>query len=58
MPSDEVLGKAIDSAPEGWGLVAVAIVVVAAIFVKWGLPVVKELHEKRLEVERYRIEVA
>lgn len=57
MPSDEVIGKAIDTAPEGWGLVAVAIVVVAAIFVRWGLPVVKELREKRIEVERYRIEV-
>lgn len=57
MPSDEVIGKAIDTAPEGWGLVAVAIVVVAAIFVRWGLPVVKELREKRLDVERYRIEV-
>lgn len=57
MPSDEVIGKAIDAAPEGWGLVAVAIVVVAAIFVRWGLPVVKELREKRIEVERYRIEV-
>ena len=57
MPSDEVVGKAIEFAPEGWGLVALSIVVVVAIIIKWGVPVYKELREKRLDVERYRIEV-
>lgn len=57
MPSDEVIGRAIEFAPEGWGLVALSIVVVVAIIIKWGVPVYKELREKRLDVERYRIEV-
>ena len=57
MPSDEVVGKAIEFAPEGWGLIALSIVVVVAIILRWGVPVYKELREKRLEVERYRIEV-
>lgn len=57
MPSDEVIGKAIEFAPEGWGLIALSIVVVVAIIIKWGVPVYKELREKRLDVERYRIEV-
>ena len=57
VPSDEVVGKAIEFAPEGWGLVALSIVVVVGIIIKWGVPVYKELREKRIEVERYRIEV-
>ena len=57
MPSDEVVGKAIEFAPEGWGLIALSIVAVVAIIIKWGVPVYKELREKRLDVERYRIEV-
>lgn len=57
VPSDEVVGKAIEFAPEGWGLIALSIVVVVGIIIKWGVPVYKELREKRIEVERYRIEV-
>ena len=56
-PSDEVLGKVVENSPEGWALLAFAIVAVLFVIVKWGLPVIKELREKRLDVERYRIEV-
>ena len=56
-PSDEVLSRAVENAPEGWGLIAFAIVASLFVFVRWGLPALKELREKRLEIERYRIEV-
>lgn len=36
---------------------AVGIVGALLVFVKWGLPAIKELREKRLEIDRFRIEV-
>lgn len=56
-PSDEIIGKAIETAPEGWALVAFAIVATLFVIVKWALPLIKELREKRMDIERYRIEV-
>lgn len=56
-PSDEVLGKVVENSPEGWALLAFAVVAVLFVLVKWGLPAIKELRSDRLEVERYRIEV-
>ena len=55
--SGEALVEAARNSPEGWAVVAFAVVAVLFVLVRWGLPVIKELKEKRLDVERYRIEV-
>ena len=56
-PSDEVLTRAVDNSPEGWALIAFCIVAVLFVLVKWGLPVIKELRERKLDNDRFRIEV-
>lgn len=55
--STEFMTAAAENSPEGLAAVLIAIVAVLFVVVKFGLPTFKELHEKKLEIERYRIEV-
>lgn len=56
-PSEEAITKAVENAPAGMALVAFALVAVIAMLIKWALPVIKEMREEHMAVERYRIEV-
>lgn len=56
-PSDEFWTEAAKNSPSGLVVILLAIVAILAVIVKWGLPLYKELRLKRLENERYRIEV-
>lgn len=56
-PSDEFWTEAARNSPSGLVVILLAIVAILAVIVKWGLPLYKELRLKRLENERYRIEV-
>lgn len=56
-PSDEVMTKVIDSAPEGWVVVAVAIVAVLVVLAKWWLPEWRKDREGKREIEKRRVEL-
>ena len=56
-PSSEFWTEAARNSPSGLVIILVAVVAVLFVIVRWGMPLVKELREKRLEIERYRIEV-
>lgn len=56
-PSDEFWTEAVRNSPSGLVVILLAVVAVLFVAVRWGLPLVKELRIKRLEIDRYRIEV-
>lgn len=56
-PSDEFWTEAVRNSPSGLVVILLAVVAVLFVSVRWGLPLVKELRIKRLEIDRYRIEV-
>ena len=56
-PGAEFWAEAARNAPSGLVAVLIAVVAVLFVVVRWGLPLVKELRIKRLEIDRYRIEV-
>lgn len=56
-PSDEVIGKVIELSPEGWPIIAVAVVAVLVVLAKWWLPEWRKDREGRRELERRRLEL-
>lgn len=56
-PSDETWTKVVELSPEGWPIVAVAVVAVLVVLAKWWLPEWRKDREGKRELERRRVEL-
>lgn len=56
-PSDEVIGKVVDNSPEGWALLACAVIAALFVLAKWWLPEWRKDREDKRAIEQRRVEL-